>query len=67
MKTKLLIIFKLARLVIKYPEFRFLQLISNIVRLITKDVDPFYIKDKKFLKGINKFTEIMGNRHWLKW
>jgi len=63
MKTKLLIIFKLARLVIKYPEFRFLQLISNIVRLITKDVDPFYIEDKKFLKGINKFTEIIGNRH----
>ena len=67
MKTKLLIIFKLARLVIKYPEFRFLQLISNIVRLITKDVDPFYIEDKKFLKGINKFTKIIRNRHWLKW
>ena len=67
MKTKSLIIFKLARLVIKYPEFRFLQLISNIVRLIIKDMDPFYIDDEKFLKGINKFTEIMGNRHWLKW
>ena len=67
MKTKLLIIFKLARLVIKYPEFRFLQLISNIVRLIIKDMDPFYIDDEKFLKGINKFTEIIGNRHWLKW
>jgi len=67
MKTKLLIIFKLARLVIKYPEFKFLQLISNIVRLIIKDMDPFYIDDEKFLKGINKFTEIIGNRHWLKW
>ncbi len=58
MKTKLLIIFKLARLVIKYPEFRFLQLISNIVRLITKDVDPFYIDDKMFLKGIEKYDKI---------
>jgi len=58
MKIKLLIIFKLARLVIKYPEFRFLQLISNIVRLITKDVDPFYIDDKMFLKGIEKYDKI---------
>mgnify|MGYP000047006200 CR=1 FL=1 len=58
MKTKLLIVSKLAKLVIKYPEFRFLQLISNIVRLITKDVDPFYIDDKMFLKGIEKYDKI---------
>ena len=55
MKTKLLIIFKLARLVIKYPEFRFLQLISNIVRLITKDVDPFYIEDEQLEKALDDF------------
>ena len=59
MKIKLLIIFKLARLVIKYPEFRFLQLISNIVRLITKDVDPFYVEDKIFLKGIERYNKII--------